>query len=188
MFESIGLKNFKAYESVDSVRLAPLTLIYGKNSSGKSAIAQAIMQALQTGSLVYKTPTFDIGNFEQVVFGQDSNKEVTIKSTIALRDDEHGKGIPGFIRTGRLFARFNNSHTTFWQLTSPIETTKIFDQHGLKEIIIGVKTRPLFYENNTKRGRHSNKRQGLTADELISKSKSPLKHSEKRPADEDERE
>ena len=37
----VKIKNFKAYKQSDWIKLAPLTLIYGVNSSGKSAVIQS---------------------------------------------------------------------------------------------------------------------------------------------------
>ena len=47
MIDHISLQNFKASRDVD-VRLAPLTVLAGLNSSGKSSILQAIALLRQT--------------------------------------------------------------------------------------------------------------------------------------------
>ena len=39
----LELKNFKSFKDSGTVRLAPITLVYGENSVGKSSIVQAIM-------------------------------------------------------------------------------------------------------------------------------------------------
>ena len=48
MFTGVSLKNFKPFGSRQTARLAPLTLIYGPNSSGKSSIIQSILLLKQS--------------------------------------------------------------------------------------------------------------------------------------------
>lgn len=48
MLKSITLENFKPFGSGHAVRLAPITLIYGPNSSGKSSLIQSLLLMRQT--------------------------------------------------------------------------------------------------------------------------------------------
>ena len=49
MFQELTLKNFKSWKSsINSMRLAPITGLFGTNSSGKSSIAQALLLLKQT--------------------------------------------------------------------------------------------------------------------------------------------
>lgn len=53
---AIGLQNFQAFSDYTHIPLTPLTLLYGPNSSGKSAVLDAIQVAkavLDSGSSVY---------------------------------------------------------------------------------------------------------------------------------------
>ena len=43
-----GLENFKSYKELQEIELAPITLIYGQNSGGKSTILNAIMSIGQS--------------------------------------------------------------------------------------------------------------------------------------------
>ncbi|WP_135007531.1 AAA family ATPase [Pseudomonas syringae] len=43
MLTALDIKNFKAFSEWQSLTLAPITLIYGPNSSGKSSIIHSIM-------------------------------------------------------------------------------------------------------------------------------------------------
>ena len=47
MLTHICLENFKAYKARTELHLAPITLLYGPNSSGKSSIIQALMYAYE---------------------------------------------------------------------------------------------------------------------------------------------
>jgi hypothetical protein len=48
MLTQLGLENFKAWRSIDGLRLAPLTGLFGTNSSGKTSILQALLMMRQT--------------------------------------------------------------------------------------------------------------------------------------------
>ncbi len=48
MFKSLVLENFKAFGNRVHVPLAPITLIFGPNSSGKSSLLQSLLLLKQT--------------------------------------------------------------------------------------------------------------------------------------------
>ena len=48
MFTRLLLKNFKGWEDTGSLRLAPITVFFGSNSSGKTSLLQAILLLKQT--------------------------------------------------------------------------------------------------------------------------------------------
>ena len=57
MLRRIGLSNFKCWKELD-IELAPITLIFGANSSGKSAILQSLLMLKQTvGALDPASPS-----------------------------------------------------------------------------------------------------------------------------------
>ena len=47
MLRRIGLSNFKCWKELD-IELAPITLLFGTNSSGKTAILQSLLMLKQT--------------------------------------------------------------------------------------------------------------------------------------------
>lgn len=48
MINELTLKNFKSWKNVDAMRLAPITGLFGTNSSGKSSIFQSLLLLKQT--------------------------------------------------------------------------------------------------------------------------------------------
>ena len=48
MLTNIRLRNFKAFKDTGDISIAPLTVLTGPNSSGKSAIIRAMMALRQT--------------------------------------------------------------------------------------------------------------------------------------------
>lgn len=71
LINSLGLKNFKCFEELD-VRFAPITLLTGANSSGKSSLINAILAVLQTEQFPhYLSPNgkyVNMGSFDEIVF------------------------------------------------------------------------------------------------------------------------
>ncbi len=58
MLKAIELENFKAFGERCRIELAPITLIFGENSAGKSLILQALHVLKQLGSIARQVPRF----------------------------------------------------------------------------------------------------------------------------------
>lgn len=87
MLKSIKITNFKPFgEGLDSIRLAPITLIYGPNSSGKSSIIQSLLLLKQTfmgqqsggarNDLVTRGDHADLGNFLSILHRHDIERKL----------------------------------------------------------------------------------------------------------------
>ena len=50
MITSLQIRNFKGWSDTGSLRLAPITVFFGTNSSGKSSLGQFLMMLKQTAS------------------------------------------------------------------------------------------------------------------------------------------
>ena len=75
LINSLGLKNFKCFEELD-VKFAPITLLTGTNSSGKSSLINAILGVLQTrGYPFYLSLNSDLyvelGSYKEVIHNRD---------------------------------------------------------------------------------------------------------------------
>jgi len=95
MLETISLKNLKSLRNV-TVKLKPITILLGKNSSGKSSFLQSLLLIKQTmESRDTKTPIVprgnhvDLGSFPDIVFGHDSNKTFSINLTFSPQKTEN---------------------------------------------------------------------------------------------------
>ncbi|WP_257386779.1 AAA family ATPase [Tahibacter caeni] len=80
MLTELSIKNFKAWRDTGPVRLAPLTVIFGTNSSGKSSLGhllQALKQTVQISDrrralhLGDETSLIDLGTFADCLHGHD---------------------------------------------------------------------------------------------------------------------
>jgi AAA15 family ATPase/GTPase len=99
MIKEIQLKNFKAFgEAEVTATFAPITLICGQNSAGKSSLIQSLLmlaQTMQSGDsnsessdLVTNGKYIDLGNFNSLINNHDATKKlgVTIKFLKIRRD------------------------------------------------------------------------------------------------------
>lgn len=82
----ISLQNFKCFEELD-IELSKITLLTGKNSSGKSSFVDAILAIFQSGYPFYLSPNgeyVDMGDFREMVFNYDRDRDITINTSIAV--------------------------------------------------------------------------------------------------------
>jgi hypothetical protein len=91
MLKKVSLRNFKAFGDEEVViRCAPITLIYGPNSSGKSSILQSLLMLSQTFSnknsgdleLVTNGEKADLGVYSSLIHKHDLDRELTIGLTL----------------------------------------------------------------------------------------------------------
>lgn len=88
MLRSIQLENFKAYGQRTIIPLAPITLLFGQNSAGKSSILHALCLLKQTrasrqrGSLLLPRSDqglVDLGSFQEMIFNHDLKRHLAIR-------------------------------------------------------------------------------------------------------------
>ena len=95
--ESISVKNFKSFGDWVEIPLRPVTLIFGKNSAGKSSALHSILwlrDILPFGNLnlrfLSKGGDFvDLGGLHEYLFKSLSKKTEDIGFKITLRDDDN---------------------------------------------------------------------------------------------------
>jgi hypothetical protein len=88
MLTAIELENFKAFGERNRIELAPITLIFGENSAGKSSILQALNLLKQTresrdkGVLILPRTEggiVELGSFQELVFDHDLTRNVSVR-------------------------------------------------------------------------------------------------------------
>ena len=103
MITSLTLKNFKPFgEHEVEIPFAPLTLVYGPNSAGKSSVIQALrlLQGNYQQKIKYPYDAGDIGPYEELVYNHDLERDISIKVAFALPTTERftkympAKGFP----------------------------------------------------------------------------------------------
>ena len=86
MLNQIFLSNFQGYKGPKSIELAPLTLIFGPNSGGKSSIIRSLLlmkQSLATGDqniadFDYQGQSVKLVGFPNVVFGHETKEKMML--------------------------------------------------------------------------------------------------------------
>ena len=97
MLQSLELENFKAFGERAHIPFAPITLIFGENSAGKSSILQALnllkqtQESRETGApLLPRTENgiVDLGSFQEMIFDHDLEQKILIrvKTTMDRRE------------------------------------------------------------------------------------------------------
>jgi hypothetical protein len=62
----LRIRNFKAWRDTGQIELAPLTVLFGPNSSGKSSINHFLMMLKQTVRSPDRNSVFDFGDVDAV--------------------------------------------------------------------------------------------------------------------------
>ena len=114
--DSITLKGFRCFREEQTARLAPLTLLVGENSTGKTSF-MAMIRALWDmayGSRVpdFKEAPYDLGSFDEIAHhrgakgGKETRFEAGFESTPIRRRTGRGKAVAnGPYRFGVTFGR-----------------------------------------------------------------------------------
>lgn len=85
MITSLRLQNFKGWSDTRPLRLAPITVFFGTNSSGKSSIGQFLMMLKQTATSPDRSQVLhpgdgstavDLGTMEDLIHLHDPSKEL----------------------------------------------------------------------------------------------------------------
>lgn len=88
MLTKLHLKNFKAWKDTGPIRLAPLTVIFGANSAGKSSLGHLLLALKQTAlsadrkralHLGDASTLIDLGTFADCMHGHDLTKSLDFK-------------------------------------------------------------------------------------------------------------
>ncbi|HSN98977.1 MAG TPA: DUF3696 domain-containing protein [Candidatus Nanopelagicales bacterium] len=67
MFTELRLENFKGWEDTGPIRLAPITLFFGSNSSGKTSLLQSILLLRQTAATSDRSRVLNTGDERSLV-------------------------------------------------------------------------------------------------------------------------
>ena len=77
LLQEFRLRDFRCFREQQTARLAPLTLLVGENSTGKTSFLAAVRAMLQVGSYHedpdFRTPPYDLGSFREIAYRQDPN-------------------------------------------------------------------------------------------------------------------
>lgn len=110
MLTKLRLKNFKAWRDSGEIRLAPLTVLFGTNSAGKTSIPQLLLLLKQTAEspdrqralqLGDSRTLVDAGTYDDAVHGHEISQPVeftlgwSLESSLEIRDPVSGRSYAG---------------------------------------------------------------------------------------------
>lgn len=96
MLTELRLENFKAWRDTGPMRLAPLTVIFGTNSSGKSSLGHLLLALKQTMLLTDRKRSLhlgddnsliDLGTFEDCIYDHDLSSPLDVSLRWKARGD-----------------------------------------------------------------------------------------------------
>ena len=96
MLHALELENFKAFGKRSRIPFAPITLIFGENSAGKSTILQLLnllkqtSESRETGALLLprtENGIVDLGDFREMIFDHDLALTLSIRVETTVNDD-----------------------------------------------------------------------------------------------------
>ena len=88
MLNQLRIRNFKSWQDTGCIRMAPITLFFGANSSGKSSIGQFLLMLKQTIESPDRKAVFypggrnsavQLGSYQEMVFRRSPNKKITFE-------------------------------------------------------------------------------------------------------------
>lgn len=88
MLKTLRIQNFKGWKDTGTIRMAPISLIFGANSSGKSSIGQFLMMLKQTSesqdrkAIFYpggKNTAVQLGSFREMVYQRNLENEIAFE-------------------------------------------------------------------------------------------------------------
>lgn len=85
MLTTLQIQNFKGWKDTENIKMTPITLFFGTNSSGKSSIGQFLMMLKQTvessdrKAVFYpggKNSAVQLGSYQEMVFRRDPKNHI----------------------------------------------------------------------------------------------------------------
>ena len=85
MLKRLQIQNFKGWQDTGLIKMAPITLFFGANSSGKSSIGQFLMMLKQTAespdrkAVFYpggKNSAVQLGSYQEMVLHRDEKNQI----------------------------------------------------------------------------------------------------------------
>lgn len=126
MLKNLSLSGFQSFKLLQTVRIAPLTLVFGPNSSGKTALLRALRFLDQSwdnnGRFRFNGPAVELGGFSSTVFGTDEQAEIVmgIELDASLLPKDYLRHLTRtWLRSGR-----NNPPNNVW--IQPISGSVLF--------------------------------------------------------------
>ena len=146
MLTEITLKDFRCFHEQQTARLAPLTLLVGENSTGKTSFL-ALIRALWgiaygDGAADFKVPPYDLGSYEEIahVNGEEGKAADQIQVGFTTHSNRRASRISTFSFKVKLSMRGTTPTPTSRRLsTSRAWIEQIFPKDDSYAVSVGTK-------------------------------------------------
>jgi len=140
MLTHLRIQNFKAWQDTGPVRLAPLTVIFGANSAGKSSLGHLMLALKQTAAssdrkrplhLGDSNSLIDLGTFEDCLYQHEKRATLsfelgwTLPKILSVRDPIHDTDFSGDALRLATSLREINGHPTVTTLEYALEKMQL---------------------------------------------------------------
>lgn len=149
---TITIENFRCFREKQTARLAPLTLLVGENSTGKTSFL-ALLRALDDLSHGpfpnFKRPPYDLGSFDEIAHyrgGRGGRAETFSAEVAALSANVRSQG------EWRLAVHFGKEGTAAVPVYRRASLAKVDDRDNGKSTWIAIDSRSFSIKVGTKRG------------------------------------
>ncbi len=104
MLQALELENFKAFGERARIQFAPITLIFGENSAGKSTILQALnllkqtLESREAEALLLpraENGIVDLGSFQELLFDHDLKRALSIRVKLSIDKTDMVRSLSG---------------------------------------------------------------------------------------------
>jgi hypothetical protein len=151
VIRALELQNFKGVAARQRIDFAPLTLLFGANSAGKSTVLQALLylhELLERGSAdVDRTEiggdAINLGGFGRLLHRHDANNAIVLRAEFTTPGglERFGRDLKGFP-----FPNLDDQVEAAWlELTIRFRTMRTFSGPLVERAVIGVDSDPLVW-------------------------------------------
>lgn len=111
-YRNLSLVNFRGFKKQENIPLAPLTILVGPNSSGKSSICNALLLLAQSDCFPVFNESFkpawigqlvDLGSFEDAIYGHKSTLTMRIGAELVIDPKAQRWGSPASKRQSIIY-------------------------------------------------------------------------------------
>ena len=93
IFSTHGISNFKAFKNLEKIEIAPINLIYGQNSGGKSTFLQSLLalsqssKSLTNNKFIFSGKEIDAGTFESIKNKTSQKNSAIVVETSSKKEE-----------------------------------------------------------------------------------------------------
>lgn len=126
MIRNLRIRNFKLWQDTGNIKMSPITLFFGSNSSGKSSIGQFLMMLRQTIDSPDQKAVFQpgdrntavqLGSFKEMILHRDESLKLDFEyawdliQELKIKDPNEGKTFSGSqVRFSAQAAKYNGDN------------------------------------------------------------------------------